>query len=247
MVNASTLHISLTLGCTVAPAEIFPIRLPVTQSSFGGGQRRTGIRLVGQPLSHRRLSSGQRCQEFITLFPIQSGLRLHLLQRRRYLSLLVFTPPPQLALVLQILFEPADRRAGLVIAALGSVERLVKFQPLRPSCFKSGFQPALFSQGCIQRSILLPQGLLTGQQVGLQITPAQGKKFRPQPAFFRTVVAVLLGGAGLTLQMLELPGQFAAHIVQALQIFAGMANPGFSLATTLLVLGNAGGLFQKDP
>ena len=45
--------------------------------------------------------------------------------------------------------------------------------------------------------------------------------------------------------MLQLPSQFLANIVQAVEIVAGVTNAGFGLAAAFLVLGNSGRLFEK--
>jgi hypothetical protein len=39
---------------------------------------------------------------------------------------------------------------------------------------------------------------------------------------------------------------FLAHVVEAVEVLAGVADAGFGFLAALLVLGDAGGLFQVD-
>jgi hypothetical protein len=60
-------------------------------------------------------------------------------------------------------------------------------------------------------------------------------------------VLVFLRRGGLAFQVQQLLGDLLAQIVKPVQIFAGVADPGLGLAAALLVLGDAGGLLQKEP
>src|SRR5205085_9309111 len=57
---------------------------------------------------------------------------------------------------------------------------------------------------------------------------------------------VLLGGARLALEVLELLVHLLAQVGEALEVFAGVLDAGFGFLAALLVLGDAGGLFEVD-
>ena len=58
---------------------------------------------------------------------------------------------------------------------------------------------------------------------------------------------VTLGGARLTLEARQLFVDFFAQIIQAVEVFARVADARFGFAPALLVFGNAGGFFQIHP
>jgi hypothetical protein len=74
----------------------------------------------------------------------------------------------------------------------------------------------------------------------------QRVQFRRGFAFLFLQFAIALGGTGLALQMVELPRQFLAHVVQPFEVLFGVPYPRFRFAAALFVLRNAGRLFEID-
>ncbi len=55
-----------------------------------------------------------------------------------------------------------------------------------------------------------------------------------------------LGRAGLAVEVIELLVHLVAHVTHTIEIFAGGLDAAFGFLATLLVLGDAGGLFQMS-
>ncbi len=68
-----------------------------------------------------------------------------------------------------------------------------------------------------------------------------------EQAFFLLEALVFLRRNGLALQVQELLGDLLAQIVEPVQVLAGVADTGLGLTASLLVLGDAGSLFQEEP
>jgi hypothetical protein len=74
--------------------------------------------------------------------------------------------------------------------------------------------------------------------------PVQRCQFRLQLPLLGTQAGIFLRCLCLALQMAQLFGQFLTHIAQTRQILAGLRDPVFGFTAPLLVLGDAGRLFQ---
>ena len=196
------LHFGLPQHFAMAPIEGFPGGLSLVQVGFGDGQRGGSIRLFGQQPGQFRFSGGECRRQFVLLLPIHPPLLIHLRQRRRDLVPFLLAPLTQFALVLQRLFESADFRAGLVVTALVIIERIVQLQTPGAADLQLGFQLALFGQQRFQRGFLLAQRVFAVTAIGLQVAPAQRQQFSAQATFFGAIVAILLGGPSLPLQMM---------------------------------------------
>ncbi len=96
-----------------------------------------------------------------------------------------------------------------------------------------------------ERNFLSANDCFTLPDLVVQCLPAQGRELGLELSLLAFVFLILLGGLGLTVQAFELARQFFAQIGQALEVFMGAADAVFSLAPTLLVLGDACSFFNK--
>ncbi len=86
-----------------------------------------------------------------------------------------------------------------------------------------------------------------GAELGLERQQADGVQLGRQLALFLFELAVPLGRAGLAFEMLKLPVEFLADVVEPVQVFPGVANAVLRLPATLLVLRDSRGFLQVDP
>ncbi len=150
----------------------------------------------------------------------------------------------QVALVLDLLFDARQRTADLVDLGLGLAQGVGGFLAAHAAGLDPRFSVALFGDELLQARLFLAQRLAQALQAAVQAAVFQRLPLRIlDPALFLQRL-VLLGLARLALEVLELLADLLAQVAQAFQVLAGMADAGLGLLASLLVLGDAGGLFQ---
>ena len=82
---------------------------------------------------------------------------------------------------------------------------------------------------------------------GTQIAPLNREQFALDRSLFCFQLGILLSRPGLPIQMRQIALELISQIGQTLQVLRGAAHTAFSLAPPLLVLGNAGSLFDENP
>src|SRR5690606_18590931 len=105
---------------------------------------------------------------------------------------------------------------------------------------------ALPGQHGLQPDLVLGQGVAQGLELGIVALVLQRLELGVLDRTLGLQGLVLLRGAGLALEVLELLVHFLAQVVEAIQVLAGVADAGLGLLAALLVLGDAGGLLQVD-
>jgi hypothetical protein len=98
----------------------------------------------------------------------------------------------------------------------------------------------------VQLALGLAEGLFLLLRLGAERAPAQGQQLGLQFAFLLLVFLELFRIGGLPLEGLQPLHQLAAQVIQAVEVLARVLDAGFGLAAPLLVLGDAGGLFQDQ-
>ncbi len=149
--------------------------------------------------------------------------------------------------MLQVLFQAVQGGADFIIAGLGLLQLFVQSRQVFPSGGQPGFQLALLRDDGLQGGFLCLQRPRLVVAIGIQEPPAQGQQFRLEAPFGFLVAPIVLGRLGLLLQVLKLLGQLVTHIVQAVQVLAGMLHAQFGFPAAFLVFGDAGRFFQENP
>ncbi len=103
---------------------------------------------------------------------------------------------------------------------------------------------ALFRDGAFERDFERADFGFARVQRHFERHEAQRVQFGGDFALFFLQLPITLGGARLALQMVELPREFFAHVVQAVEVLFGMADAVFGFAAAFLVLRNAGRFFE---
>ena len=152
----------------------------------------------------------------------------------------------QLALVLDLLFDAGQRAADLVDLALRLVEGVGRFLAAHAVGFQQALGLALFGDQLLQFRFFLRQRFAQALQPAVQAAVFQRLPLGVLDAALFLQGLVLLGLLGLALEVLELLADLLAQVVQAVEVFAGVADARFGFLAALLVLGDAGGFLQVD-
>ena len=131
------------------------------------------------------------------------------------------------------------------MAGLHCVERLGSGLLFAATAAERGLGGALRGDGGLQRGFQ-PRavGLQRGGGRGQRL-PAQCQQPGLQLALSGAQRPVLLGGTRLPGQHLQAALEFLAHVGEAVEVLARVADAGFGLAPAFLVLRDAGGLFEE--
>ena len=143
-------------------------------------------------------------------------------------------------------FQPADFGAGLVQRALGLVDFVTGGVMGLPHLLQIGLGLAQIGGACLQgvgrlRRLGLYAGLLGG-----------GLRTLQKPLLLLLAGHILLQALelhcrfGLLFQLAQVGGELAQNVFYPGQVLAGVGNAVFGFAPALFVLGDAGGLFQKQ-
>ncbi len=150
----------------------------------------------------------------------------------------------QLALVLDLLLQARQRAADLVDRSLRGVERIGGLFASNARGLDAGLGVTLVGDQLLQLGLFLRQPFAQLGQATVQPAELQGLPLGIlDPALFLQRL-VLLGLLGLALEVFELLADLVAQVAQPVQVLTGVADAGLGLLATLLVLGDAGCLFQ---
>jgi hypothetical protein len=152
-----------------------------------------------------------------------------------------------LLLVLDGLLYTRHFRAQGVIPGLHPVEFVGAVRVLDPVLLDSGVHLLVIGVHRLQLDLQLADSLARGADFGIQLLPLKGQQLRLQFPLLVLVLAVFLRRLGLALQVLQLALQFLSQVGESLEVFQGAAHAALGFLATLLVLGDARGLLDKDP
>ena len=147
--------------------------------------------------------------------------------------------------VLDGLLDACNIGTELVVMPLHGVEGFIGHRQVFTQLLEFRLNPALLGQLGLHGQFAFLYGLLAAAGFLVHGVVAQRQQFRLHLAFFFLEFLVTLRGARLALQLVELLVYFFQQVVQAIEVFTRMPNSVFRLAAPLLVLGDAGGLFQE--
>ena len=246
MVDAGTLHLGLLGGARRHAVEVIPLRLP----DLKGDLRRLDARAGGLATL---LRLGQGGLLFSLTF-LQFGQGALITRQQPFdLSKLPLKACQLLLLAaavltgkLDALFEAGDLRPHAVVMALNPIEGLRGVREGGTPLLDVRLQVPLPGRVGGKSGFPFAEHLITFGQFQVQGTPAQGLNLRTQEPLFLLEAFVLFRRGGLALQMQQLFGDLFAQVVEAIQIFPGVADAGLRLAAALLVLGDARRLLQEE-
>ena len=150
----------------------------------------------------------------------------------------------QFALVLDLLFDAGQLAADAVDLGLGLAQALAGFAVLAAAGLDLGLGLALVGQQGLQLDLVLGQRFVQGLEVGVEAAELERLELRVLVQALGLQGLVLLGGAGLALEVFELLVHFLAQVVEAVEVLAGGLDARFGFLAALLVLGDAGGFLQ---
>src|SRR5690606_35573591 len=152
----------------------------------------------------------------------------------------------QFLLVLDLLLDAGQLATDAVDLGLGLAQGLGSGDVAGAAFLDLRLGLALLGQHGLQPDLVLGQGVAQGLELGIVALVLQRLELAVLDRTLGLLGLVLLRGAGLALEVLELLVHFLAQVVEAIQVPAGVADAGLGLLAALLVLGDAGGLLQVD-
>ena len=246
VVHAGALDIAGTGRLGRFPAVRFPALLPVRQCGLGFAQRVLAHHVVLAQLLQLRFGVGHGFAQHRQTGLVAADVLAQLLQRVVGLVARLLQALGQLALVLDLLFDAGQRAADLVDLALRLVEGVGGFLAAHAVGFQQALGFALFGDQLLQFRFFLRQRFAQALQPAVQAAVLQRLPLGVLDAALFLQGLVLLGLLGLALEVLELLADLLAQVVQAVEVFAGVADARFGFLAALLVLGDAGGFLQVD-
>ena len=152
----------------------------------------------------------------------------------------------QIALVGDLLFDARQFAADPVTACLHGAQRFAGLALLHATGLDLRFGRALLGQDLLQLELVLGQQFALMAQFAIELAIFERLELRVLVQALGLQGLVLLGGARLALEMVDLLVHFLAQVGQALEVLARVADARLGLLAPFLVLGNAGGLFQVN-
>ncbi|MCW0424364.1 hypothetical protein NB713_002307 [Xanthomonas sacchari] len=222
----------------------FPALLPIGQARLGLAQRFLLVFVVLLQLFQLRAGHVHRFAQQRQLGLVGADVLAEFGQRRLRLVACLVQALRQVALVLDLLFDPGQGAADFVDLGLRGAQRFGGLLATHAAGLDARLGIALLGDQLLQARLFLAQRLAQALQASVQAAVFQRLPLRilDPPLFLQRLV--LLGLARLPLEVLELLADLLAQIAQALQVLAGVADAGLGLLAPLLVLGDAGGLLQ---
>src|SRR3989338_7242894 len=147
--------------------------------------------------------------------------------------------------VLDALLNTRDIAAHRVERALHKIETLTQLMMAIAQTLDARIGVALLGHQGFEADFLVADHRLAATHLLVQRLPAQGSELGFELTLFGLVFLVFLGRLGLTVQAVKLALQLFTQVGQARQVLMGAADAVLGLAATFLVLGDAGGFFDK--
>src|SRR5690606_21509261 len=246
VVDAGPLHLGRARGLRGLAAVRVPALLPVGQRGLGGAQRLLpGLVVLAQGFQ-RRLRLGDRRLEDRQALLVVADVAGQFGQRVLGLLARAQQPLRELALVGDLLFDPRQRAADLVAGGLGAAQGFQRFLALHAAFLQRALGFALLGDQLLQARLFLRQALAQRAQPGVERAVLERLPLRvADPALFLDG-GVLLRLPRLPRQVGQLLAHLLAQVVEAVQVLARVPDAGLGLLAPLLVLRDAGGLFQVD-
>ena len=223
-----------------------PTLLPVVQRRFRDTQGFLALLVIRVQCGQARIRLGNGAAQVAHLALVAGDVLADLRKRGIGLGARGFKPLPEFALVGDLLFDARQLTADSITLGLHRAKFFAGFALLHAAGLDLRLGGALVGEDLLQLQLILGQQFAKASQFRIELAIFQRLQLRVLVQAFGLQALVLLGGACLALQVVDLLVHFLAQVGQALEILAGMANPGFGFLAPFLVLGNAGSFFQVN-
>ena len=154
-------------------------------------------------------------------------------------------PLPQLAGILDALFETGHFGAGAVEARLDRAQGLSLRGLIDANALDTGLRLAQVREHRVHGRFAACRLRIANARLQVQSLQTQRQQFSLQLALLLLEHLVPARGGRLPLQVADLLLHLLAQIIQPVQILAGLRNSTFRFAAPLLVARNAGRLFEE--
>ena len=223
-----------------------PSLLPVVERGLGNAQLFLALAVAGAKFRQLRFGRGDGVVQVAKLALVAGDVLADLGEFRICLRPRRLQPLPQLTLVGDLLLDARQLAADPITFGLHPTQLLAGLALLHPAGLDLRFGRALFGQELLQLCFVLGQQFAQGNEFGVELAVFQRLELGIPDQAFRLQSLVLLRGTRLALEMVDLLVHFLAQVSQALEVFAGVADPCFGFLAPLLVFRDAGGLLEVD-
>jgi hypothetical protein len=246
IIDLGALNVAGAGGFALGATVCIPTLLPVGKCRFSVVQR---LLAVGIGLFQRvqpRLGVGDLSTQCVKPGLVVVNMQTNFRERLLRLVAGALQTQRHFALMGNLLFDPGECTADFIAFGLCFVQRFSGSFAAFATEFDLTFGLALLGDDLLQPGLFLRQTFAQRLQLAVEQPELQRFPLRVLDPAFGLDRLVLLGLFGLPRQMLQLLADFLAQVVQAVEIFAGVANAGLGFLAALFVLGDAGGFFQID-
>src|SRR2546429_482521 len=239
----------LDLGGLLRPARrprvLFPALLPLLERLLARLERRAGA-LLGLL---RGLALGREPCDLRThrgeLALVAGDVRRELPECRLRLREIRALALAQLAGVLDRLLEPRDVGSDLVVAALHRRQTVAVSRLHRTLLLDRGLGGALRGERLLHGELAPAHRGVVHLAAAVEVPQAQRQELRGEASLLLLQRLVAPGGRRLTLQVPDLLLHLVAHVLEPLEILAGLGDARLGLLAPLLVARDTGGFLDE--
>ena len=236
MVDAGALNLRLLRRFVGLLVKAVPPALPLVHGAFGGLQTLARLFFAGARLFQQGTVALKFIGKLLQLALILLTERLGLFQRLLGLLQIDFLLATRFASVLNGFFKARDIRAQGIKLSLHLVEALVGFHVRGALAFDAAFDLTLLGNRALQGVFLLGNLAIALLDVFTHARELERQQLGTCAALFLLKGFVFFRSRCLTLEMAQLLLHLFTQIVEALEVFAGVADAILGLAAALLVL-----------
>ena len=245
LLDAGTLDLGGLLRPARRPRVLFPALLPLLERLLARLERRAGA-LLGLL---RGLALGREPRDLRThrgeLALVAGDVRRELPECRLRLREIRALALAQLAGVLDRLLEPRDVGSDLVVAALHRRQTLAVSRLHRTLLLDRGLGGALRGERLLHGELAPAHRGVVHLAAAVEVPQAQRQELRGEASLLLLQRLVAPGGRRLTLQVPDLLLHLVAHVLEPLEILAGLGDARLGLLAPLLVARDTGGFLDE--
>src|SRR5438067_1762127 len=245
LLDAGTLDLGGLLRPARRPRVLFPALLPLLERLLARLERRAGA-LLGLL---RGLALGREPRDLRThrgeLALIAGDVRRELPECRLRLREIRALALAQLAGVLDRLLEPRDVGSDLVVAALHRRQTLAVRGLHRTLLLDHGLGGALRGERLLHGELAPAHRGVVHLAAAVEVPQAHRQELRGEASLLLLERLVAPGGRRLTLQVPDLLLHLVAHVLEPLEILAGLGDARLGLLAPLLVARDTGGFLDE--
>src|SRR5438874_163438 len=245
LLDARPLHLRCLIRLAHRPDVRLPALLPVLQRLLARleGRARALLGVLGG-LERGREVRDLRAQR-LELALIALEVRAQITERGTGLGEIGALALAQFAGVLDRLLEARDLGADLVVAALHRRQPLAVYGVRRALLLDRAFRGALLGECALHGELALAHRRIVYLRAAVQIAQAQRQQLRGQTPLLLLQRLVTPRARRLALQVANLLFHLIAHVLQPLEILAGLGDARLGLLAPFLVARDTGRLLDE--